>query len=87
MEKVYTSTKVCVPKSLSICNNPEKLWNSTFIQLEQDLHQLTFDPEGNFIEIQPVDVNSATLKCFTGEPELENLMANGNRIPQYATDH
>lgn len=72
---------------MKICRNPEKLWNSTFIHLEDELHQLTFDPSGNFIEILPVNVNIVTLKCFTGEPELENLMANGNQITQYVMDH
>lgn len=87
IEKIYTCTKICVPKSLNICHDPEKLWNSTFINFEEGLNQLTFDPNGSFIEIRPVNVNVAGLKCFTGEPELENLMENGNQITQYVMDH
>jgi hypothetical protein len=72
---------------MNICRNPEKLWNSTFIHNERELHQLVFDPNGNFVEIQAVDSDYPALHCFTGEPELENLMANGKRITQYVMDH
>lgn len=77
VEKIYTSTRLCVPKTLNICRDPERLWTSTFIQLDDDIKQVTFGPD-NVIETNPKHV--VNLKCFTGEPELENLMANGNQF-------
>lgn len=75
IEKVYTSTRLCIPKSLNICLEPEKLWTSTFLKLDDEFKQLTFDPE---IAIEAQHFVENEFKCFTGEPELEKLMANGN---------
>lgn len=78
---IYTSTRLCVPKTLNICREPEKLWASTFLQYESQLRQLMFDPE---ISTEPMPQSLVSgMKCFTGEPDLEKLMSNGNRV----TDH
>lgn len=80
IENVYTSTRLCIPRTLSVCEQPEKLWNSTFIMLGNEVSQVVFDPDGSHIEVRPSDKRTTSLKCFTGEPELESLMANGNQI-------
>lgn len=82
IEQLYTSTLICVPKGLSICEKSESLWNATFIKSENEIHQLVYNSEESFITIKLVSESVANLKCFTGEPDLENLMANGNEIIQ-----
>lgn len=77
VEQIFTSTRLCVPKTADICRHPEKLWNFTFIQTENDLRQLTFDPDDGNAETLPQNVFLGDLICFKGEPDLENLMANG----------
>lgn len=80
IEKIYTSTRLCVPKSLDVCRDPEKLWGSTFVRTEKDVEKITFESDENHIKSLP---ELEHLKCFTGEPELENLMANdGNQVTQ-----
>lgn len=79
VERIYTSTRLCVPKNLDVCSHPEKLWNFTFIQTENDVRQLTFDPNDGTAETEPQNVFLADLICLKGEPDLENLMANGEK--------
>lgn len=80
IEKIYTSTEVCVPKGFNICQEPEKLWNSTFIKLENEVHQFIFSPDGQFVELKIGNGNAENMDCFKGEPDLEKLMAYGNII-------
>ena len=61
-----------------MCEQAEELFNSTFIKLGKDVNQLIFHPGDNLIKIIPQSLNFDDFKCFNGEPELENLMSNGN---------
>lgn len=80
VERIYTSTRLCVPKALNICREPEKLWNATFFEMENEVHQLMFSPDEGSVEIFPSMVAVEDLTCFKGEPDLERLMANGELI-------
>lgn len=83
IDQIYSSTRVCVPESLNFCRQPDKLWNSTFVQLEDDISRISFVPDGSFIKIEPGLKNAAGLKCFIGEPELENFVANGDESMEW----
>lgn len=78
------STRLCIPKRLNICREPEKLWTSTFVKFEDELYEVTFDPEVSLETVSQHVVDD--LKCLTGEPDLEKLMANGNQFKVF-TDH
>jgi hypothetical protein len=70
-----------VPKTLTVCHQPQNLWNATFIQqVDGEVNQVTLSPDGTTIEIKSSTARIADLKCFTGEPDLEKLMSNGNEI-------
>lgn len=45
------------------------------MKLDNDIRKVMFEPIMLDVQ-QPQNVED--LKCFTGEPELEKLMANGN---------
>lgn len=71
---------------ISICREPEKLWNSTFVQLENELYQLVFDPDGHLAELEVGNENVRKMTCFKGEPDLEKLMAYGKECHGSSTD-
>lgn len=85
VQKIYESTKVCVPKGFDICQDPEKLWNSTFIELENEVYQLVFYPNQQFNELKGENGYAGILKCFKGEPDLEKLMAYGKVADQFSS--
>ncbi|CRK95324.1 CLUMA_CG008686, isoform A [Clunio marinus] len=75
IEKIYTDTRVCIPKGLDFCQQPQKLLNATFIQLDDNVSQIMF--EINNIEVRDVKgFDLSEFRCFNGEPELEKLMGN-----------
>ena len=78
MEKIYTFTEVCVPEGFRVCQETEKLWNSTFIQLENEFYQLVFYPDGQLVDVKIENEKVKGMKCYKGEPDLEKLMAYGN---------
>lgn len=79
LQDIYTTTQICLPKSLipNACKEADKLLNFTFIQIKNELKQIKFD--GNsYGEITPVQ--HLPLICFRGEPDLENLMSDGKNF-------
>lgn len=77
IEKIYTSTEVCIPKGFNVCGETEKLWNSTFIKLENEVYRLVYNADEQFDE---AEVDLTSMKCFKGEPDLEKLTAYGKVI-------
>lgn len=73
---IYTTTKICLPKSIDICNDADKLWNFTYVHDVAGFKRLLFTQND---EIQLVDVSMTEnqLNCYSGEPQLEKLMENG----------
>ena len=79
LQSIYTNTKICVPKTLNICMKSEVLWSQTFIKTpENNLYQLHFDGMDYHTKSLPTTaIDSNNLKCFSGEPDFERLMAGG----------
>lgn len=77
MQYIYTTTKICVPDSFDVCENVAKIWNLTYVQGVDGLKKISFS---NKNEIELIDVTNSdelTLKCFSGEPQLEKIMDDG----------
>ena len=79
LQSIYTNTQICVPKTLNICLKSEVIWSQTFVKTpNNDLYQLLFDGEDYRTKpISTAAVDPENLKCFSGEPDFERLMALG----------
>lgn len=62
---------------MDMCSDAQDLWNFTYVQAVDNVKKLTFV---NRDEMALVDVphEDVKLKCYSGEPQLEKIMENGN---------
>lgn len=77
IQYVYTTTKICIPHGIDICSDAVNLWNQTYVKFDGIVKKLLFeDGEINFFEVDTQ--KCSRLSCYSGEPQLEKLMDNGN---------
>lgn len=77
IQYIYTTTKICIPDTIDICNDVAKVWNFTYVQGVDGIKQISFASKNeiNFIDVK--NQNELRLKCYSGEPQLEKIMNNG----------
>lgn len=61
---------------MDICSNAMDLWNFTYVQNGNDLKKLFINRDGQIMFLDAKE-NRIGLKCYSGEPQLEKLMENG----------
>jgi hypothetical protein len=76
IQYIYTTTKICIPESMDVCHDANKLWNFTYVQGVNGLKQISFLANDE-INLLDVNVNEMKVKCYSGEPQLEKIMDDG----------
>lgn len=78
IQYIYTTTKVCVPDSFDVCSDDAvKLWNFTYVQGVDGMKQISFAGKDGINFIDVTNSNELRLKCYSGEPQLEKIMDDG----------
>ena len=77
IQYIYTTTKICIPDSLNLCDDSEKLWNFTYVKGVDGLKKVLLINDNEIDFINPKFSSEFGLKCFSGEPQLEKIMDDG----------
>lgn len=75
IQYIYTTTKICVPDTIDICN--DFLWNVTYVQGVDGMKKISIIGKDEINLIDVMNLNELSLKCFSGEPQLEKILDDG----------
>lgn len=79
IQYIYTTTKICIPTSMDICDDAEQLWNFTYVQSVDGMKQIYLPSKDEIKLIDINELNMEKVKCYSGEPQLEKIMDDGKK--------